>query len=261
MSNLTELYEKYLREITSQNIQAKHLDYQILENHIPFLDQLDKIGNSCITVFDVYKLKHVYISEKYTQTFGYQSEEMEEGDSEFFDAQQHPDDLALILETGTHFIQFINKVAQEEKKNYKLLVEYRRKNSKGDYLRVIEQFQHLEFDAIGNMWLSLCVLDISPDQDLDAPFRSRLLNFKTGETFVFPPPKEENNLSLREKEVLELIAQGLISKQIADKLSISFHTVNTHRQRIIEKLNVTNTFEALRYAATYGLISSKKVVE
>jgi DNA-binding CsgD family transcriptional regulator len=45
-----------------------------------------------------------------------------------------------------------------------------------------------------------------------------------------------------------------ISKQIADKLFLSVNTVNTHRQRIIEKLNVSNTAEAVQYAGRLGLI-------
>ncbi len=74
--------------------------------------------------------------------------------------------------------------------------------------------------------------------------------------YFFPPPKPTpaDLLTAREKEILGLIAKGLISKQIADQLYISVHTVNTHRQRIIEKLNVSNTFEALTYAANQGLL-------
>ncbi|MDO9040407.1 MAG: LuxR C-terminal-related transcriptional regulator, partial [Bacteroidota bacterium] len=64
----------------------------------------------------------------------------------------------------------------------------------------------------------------------------------------------EHKLSFREQEILQSLAKGLISKQIADKLFISVNTVNTHRQRIIEKLNVSNTAEAVQYAGRLGLI-------
>jgi len=53
---------------------------------------------------------------------------------------------------------------------------------------------------------------------------------------------------------LQLIAKGLISKQIADKLFISVNTVNTHRQRILEKLNADNSFKAIKYASKLGII-------
>jgi DNA-binding CsgD family transcriptional regulator len=80
------------------------------------------------------------------------------------------------------------------------------------------------------------------------------MNFKTGEIYEFKKeePSSMPHLSDREKEVLKLIAGGMISKQIADKLFISVNTVNTHRQRIIEKLNVSNTAEAIRYASEVG---------
>jgi DNA-binding CsgD family transcriptional regulator len=54
-----------------------------------------------------------------------------------------------------------------------------------------------------------------------------------------------------------LLASGLISKQIADKLFISVNTVNTHRQRIIEKLDVTNTAEAVKYGVSVGLLPAR----
>jgi len=51
-----------------------------------------------------------------------------------------------------------------------------------------------------------------------------------------------------------LVKDGFLSKEISDKLSISTHTVNTHRQRILEKLGVNNSMEAINYAAQLGLI-------
>jgi DNA-binding CsgD family transcriptional regulator len=101
------------------------------------------------------------------------------------------------------------------------------------------------------------MLDLSPENDAATPFRGRLKNLLTGELFNFPPDEDQSrqssSLSKREKEVLHLISNGMISKEIADKLYISVNTVNTHRQRIIEKLNVSNTYEAIRYAHERGI--------
>jgi DNA-binding CsgD family transcriptional regulator len=146
-------------------------------------------------------------------------------------------------------------VPREQKKEGKLVSEYRMLSEKGKYIRIIEQQMCLELDKHGNVWLALGIVDVSPDQDPDAPFRSRLINLKSKEVFMFPPPNKTAMLSAREKEILHYISEGLISKQIADKLYISVNTVNTHRQRIIEKLNVSNTFEAIKYARNIGLIA------
>jgi DNA-binding CsgD family transcriptional regulator len=71
---------------------------------------------------------------------------------------------------------------------------------------------------------------------------------------MFPPADKEAMLTAREKEVLQLVSKGLISKQIADKLFISVNTVNTHRQRILEKLQADSTIEAIKYASGLGII-------
>jgi len=102
--------------------------------------------------------------------------------------------------------------------------------------------------------LALCVMDLSPNQDISLPLQNKVINFKMGELYHFPDSIKEVNLSKREKEILTLISDVLISKEIADNLFISIHTVNTHRQKILEKLDVSNSHEAIKIAKTYGLI-------
>ncbi len=61
-------------------------------------------------------------------------------------------------------------------------------------------------------------------------------------------------LSRREKEVLEHIAEGLTSPQIAEKLFISLHTVDTHRKNILTKFNVNNTAALIKLAVRLNLV-------
>ena len=58
-------------------------------------------------------------------------------------------------------------------------------------------------------------------------------------------PTETNNLSPREREVLELLARGYLYKEIAEALHISVPTVNTHIRRIYEKLHVRSRSQAI----------------
>jgi DNA-binding NarL/FixJ family response regulator len=65
-------------------------------------------------------------------------------------------------------------------------------------------------------------------------------------TFQKPAINDPNSLlSLREKEVLELVAKGLLYKEIALKLEISTETVKKHLKNIYQKLHVQNKVEAL----------------
>jgi DNA-binding NarL/FixJ family response regulator len=65
---------------------------------------------------------------------------------------------------------------------------------------------------------------------------------------------EADPLTLREREVLQLIAEGQKTKQIAERLGISVKTAESHRTRIMSKLDVHETANLVRYAIRRGLI-------
>lgn len=67
---------------------------------------------------------------------------------------------------------------------------------------------------------------------------------------------EDDDLQLtkREIEVIKLIAEGLTSQDIADKLFISPRTVDTHRRNLLQKLNVKNTAELIKYAIKHNIV-------
>jgi two-component system, NarL family, response regulator NreC len=60
-------------------------------------------------------------------------------------------------------------------------------------------------------------------------------------------------LSNREREVLQLISEGKTNKEIANRLNLSVYTVDSHRGKIMEKLNLHSTGELVRFAIKHGL--------
>lgn len=77
-----------------------------------------------------------------------------------------------------------------------------------------------------------------------------------------PPPamkSTKNLLSPREVEVLSLLVQGLINKEIADKLNISLTTVITHRKNITEKLGMKSVSALTIYAVMNGYVDLDKI--
>jgi DNA-binding NarL/FixJ family response regulator len=86
---------------------------------------------------------------------------------------------------------------------------------------------------------------------MSAPIARKLVSlFQNQQTRQTP---EAALLTTREKEVLELLAKGLLYKEIADKLSIGFGTVRQHLYRVYEKLHVQNKTEAIN--KVYGKIN------
>jgi DNA-binding NarL/FixJ family response regulator len=104
------------------------------------------------------------------------------------------------------------------------------------------------------------MIDISPNQDINEGLKSQLLDFRTGKIISFQNEntnyKKEIKISLtqREIQILQMVKNGLLSKEISDNLFISVHTVNTHRQRVLEKLGANNSMEAIVFASKLGLL-------
>ncbi|HET6352636.1 MAG TPA: response regulator transcription factor [Coriobacteriia bacterium] len=61
------------------------------------------------------------------------------------------------------------------------------------------------------------------------------------------------SLTAREREVLQLIAEGLTTKQVASKLGLSVKTVETHRRQVMEKTNANSVADLVRYAIREGI--------
>ncbi len=76
----------------------------------------------------------------------------------------------------------------------------------------------------------------------------------TAPSLVAAAPSSLAGLTLREMEVLRLLAQGLTSAQIAERLVIGLVTVNSHVRSIYSKLGVTSRAAATRYALEHHLL-------
>ena len=70
------------------------------------------------------------------------------------------------------------------------------------------------------------------------------------------PVMTEDSLSAREREVLQLIAEGYTNKQIAEILTISIKTVQAHRMSLMQKLNLHDRGELIKYAIRKGIVSA-----
>ena len=70
--------------------------------------------------------------------------------------------------------------------------------------------------------------------------------------------QEDVPLTRREKEILALVANGLTNQQIADQLYISPRTVDTHRTNIMQKLDIHDVVNLVRYAIEHGITAPKE---
>ncbi len=76
-----------------------------------------------------------------------------------------------------------------------------------------------------------------------------------GKPFVADESKREGlGITRRELEILELIAQGMSNREIADKLYVSENTVKTHSSRVFDKLGARRRTQAVQMGKEFGLL-------
>ncbi|MDN0080973.1 LuxR C-terminal-related transcriptional regulator [Bacteroides gallinaceum] len=117
------------------------------------------------------------------------------------------------------------------------------------YVPVCHRMYYVISPQTGNVVFALCLYTLCA-----ALLPDVLVDSLTGSRTGIDCQSCGNLLSKREREVLLLIAQGKMSKEIADRLSISIHTVSRHRQNILEKLHVGNSIRALDVARELHLL-------
>lgn len=254
----SDIYEIVIKYMEGFRFEARNLDYRKLENHKTILETLAQVSNSSIQIFDLNVKRIVFFSTNYANLLGYSKTEFETLNYAFFEAKIHPHDKYKLATLGLSALKLFKELSKDEKLNHKVVYEFRMLNAEEKYIRVIDQYQVLELDANGQIWLMMSTIDLSPNQENESPVNCQIINFKTGKIIQNKADdKPAWELTKREFEILNLVKTGLLSKEISDKLSISVHTVNTHRQRLLEKLGANNTIEAISFAAKYGLLQHK----
>lgn len=230
------------------------MDYSIIEKKKADWIKLSEISHSIVLVFDCYTNKFVFVSNNIPESYGIDPEKLiSDGHIPALEII-HPDDIQHGLLVRERIYSLLSVFSPEEKMKYKIVHEMRVKNIRGEYIRIIEQEQAIELDESGNIWLMLSVIDMDASHDSEIT-KSHLYNFVTGEQiFIDLSDIQEIPLTVRELEVLQMMKQGLLSKEIADRLKVSINTINSHRQNILQKLKANNSIEAVNFAQRLGLL-------
>ena len=232
------------------------LDYSVIERKKADWLKLSELTHSIVLVFDCCTKKFVFVSNNIPQSYGIDSERLFINGHEPVLEIIHPGDIYYGLLVRKKIYSLLSSLSAEEKMKHKMVHEMRVKNVRGEYIRIIEQEQAIELDKSGNIWLMLSVIDVDASHESEIT-KSHLYNFETGEQiFIDLSDTLEAPLTNRELSVLQLMKQGLLSKEIANSLNVSINTINTHRQNILLKLKANNSIEAVNIAQRLGLLNS-----
>ncbi len=152
--------------------------------------------------------------------------------------------------------EFVKDIPAGEQTNYVFTYDLQ-VNTNHKEKTVCYKSRVLQVAPDGRVWLEL---GMQTEMPYKTPSIMTAYNTKTMTLWIFdeddglwrrmPTPL----LSDKEKEILNLAAQGFMTKEIADILNRTESTIETHRRALFKKLKVTNMMEAVGYAMTYHLL-------
>ena len=149
------------------------------------------------------------------------------------------------------YLHFMQRLPKERRAHYYHVANLRMRDASGAYVWVRHRIFYVSAPVDNSLWLSLCLYN---PLVVDVPASGMVVHALTGQTQQLNRQDSLRLLSPREVQVLRLIAQGWMSKHIAEHCSISVHTVSRHRQNILTKLKVRTSIEACQIAKELGLI-------
>ena len=205
---------------------------EIAQQYLPYIKILEQAGSFAVFLSD--RFGHYYYVTEYIEA----SQEID------IEKLVHPDDWEVVRRIDKKVWEFLNTLPEEEKLTYKYIYELR-VLERGKYVRMIYQMRILAFKQ--DNFLAMGIIDIAPEQSANTSVRFQIKNCLTDEIVPFAIESAADTLlTPREREVLALAKEGMFSKEISERLNISIHTVNRHRQNILEKLQVDNMIEAVK---------------
>lgn len=205
---------------------------EIAQEYISYMKILEQAGSFAVFLSD--RFGHYY----------YVTEYIEPPQELNIENLVHPDDLEVVRRIDKKVWEFLDTLPEEEKLTYKYIYEMRILD-RGKYVRMIYQTRLLAFKD--DNFLAMGMIDLAPEQSANTSVRFQIKNCLTDEVVPFTiETATDVLLTPREREILALAKEGMFSKEISEKLNISIHTVNRHRQNILEKLQVDNIIEAIR---------------
>lgn len=149
------------------------------------------------------------------------------------------------------FFHFLRQQPRSRRQNYSLVTKLRLHDCNGNLVNVLHRMYYIYDNNSGNVRYAICLYG---HMHFGFTGKSAVIDNISGIVTELTSATDSNILSVRERQILALIDNGMTSADIAVSLCISRHTVNRHRQEILRKLQTRNSLEACRLAKSINLI-------
>ncbi|MDX1348901.1 MAG: helix-turn-helix transcriptional regulator [Putridiphycobacter sp.] len=231
--------------------------YEQYMNATYFDDGLSGVLNQLVYAIDFRSMTYIYLSKNVKEVFGLEYDYIIENGPMSIYRHTPEEDTALL---DRHILKAITQTAYAEKdnepENLRFAYNFRLKTDTGQLKCLLNRFSILIYGEKGIPFVVVGTMtDVSHLYDKRELFceGTRFHGDGTSSIIlhkVFPLQngKAKPNLTKKEIEVLKLVMDGYISKEIAEKTNRSIETIHTHRKNILKKMKCNNITEAVLMA-------------
>ena len=205
-----------------------------------------QVGDFYYMILNIVEANLDFVSEHIEKVLGVSPKDFSLAD--FFD-RIHPEDQPIVLSFENFIGTFYANLPIEKIPYYKTRYDYRVRKANGDYLRILQQVVVIDYDDEGFFYKTLGVhTDISDLKTEGKPLLSIIgldgepsyININVEQKYI-----ATSFLSKREKQIINLMISGKVSKEIANELSLSQHTIDTYRKKLLKKTATSTTAELI----------------
>lgn len=253
-----------LRGTPMQLGSASLEEIQSLLSMQQFIHPLFEHTIPAIYLLDYTTGKYRFMSDQSFNSIGMESREHVEGGLDVITSRYHPEDLRLFNEQiFPDRMEFLSHIPPDQHHAYIFTYTYRLRDNLGSYRQLMQRNSYIRSDEAGRPLLSLGLLININHVKLPAAVTQTVEKASPIRTMAPAEPVFKKQyclhdlhavITIREKEILRELAEGLSSKQIAHKLHISEHTVVVHRKHMLAKTKSRNVAELLCWALRESVI-------
>lgn len=224
------------------------------------IKDLNNIGRSCHVVYNYVSMNYAYVDHRFKDLTGYESDDLLIRGNYFITTRlMDPEDVASYYKILKKINEYLLHVPCNAQSEYQVSFDYRIKLRDGKKIRLLQQIVAMEFDEQGRLMYTLDRLTDITHWEKDDEMVLTITGPNPSHQLIYYPGRTVQEqitdiFSKTEIKILRLLAEGLSSKEIAERASISFNTVNTHRRNMIRKASVKNTSELIQYAYMHKVI-------
>jgi DNA-binding CsgD family transcriptional regulator len=170
----------------------------------------------------------------------------------------HPADMPYFLNNEAFVVRFFAELPVEKIMKYKVRYDYRVRRPDGAYIRLLQQTVTIETDEKGAILRTFIVYtDITSIKKDGTPVLS-LIGLEGEPSFVDVDVeqiyKPSSFLSNREREIIHLLIDGYVSKEIATQLNLSKLTIDSYKKKLLQKTETKTSAELIAKAIKEGWV-------